>query len=207
MIVNINESVSFDPIDEAVEVLTEGITKSKSAPKEMSSDANKIIKTIEAKLANAPVNRGIWSKDKKFGDEKSFIKSAEKAKKKANSNDSKIKAKLNILYLALKGKYKDPQNLANEIAAVIRSQGYKDNPGAKSFLKALFGPGPVLYKKVDDENIIIVKMGIGFISQYGVPTSYTDISLEFIAAVPDEKTLKHLNLNESSSIFNSVKFI
>lgn len=207
MIVNINESVSFEPINESIEVLGEGVTKSKAAPKEMSSDAIKIIEKIESKLANAPVNRGIWSKDKKFGDEKSFIKSVEKAKKKANSKDFKIKARLNILYLSIKGKYSNPQNLANDVAAIIRSQGYKDNPESKGFLKAVFGPGPMLYKQVDKDNIIICKMGVGFITQYGVPTSYNDISLEFIAAVPDEKTMKHLNLSESGSIFDSIKFI
>lgn len=206
MIVNINESVSFESINEA-EVLTEGITKSKFAPKEMGNDAIKIIEKIESKLANAPVNRGIWSKDKKFGDEKSFIKSVEKSKKKANSGDNKVKVNLNILYLSIKGKYSNPQNLANEVAAIIRAQGYKDNPDAKGFLKAVFGPGPMLYKKIDDKNIIICKMNVGFVTQYGVPTAYNNISIEFIAAVPDEKTMKYLNMNESAGIFDSVKFI
>ena len=200
---NLNEE--FIGCNDNSELLIEGATYQKNPSNEFYKTAEKIVDQIYNLLKNKGVNRGIFSKDKKFGDEKSFIKSYDKAKKMIRCKPPRLKLKLNLLYLHM-ASYDDPNNLMGEISKIFVSNGFTLNPSAKSFFKRLV-TDQVFYKEVSDDLIIILKPSLEYMTNYGVPTSYTNLKMDFIAAIPTNDTMKFLNLSESCGIFESIRFL
>lgn len=185
------------------EILVEGMTKAYNPPKEFYNIIERIVDEFDDKVKGMGVNKGIFSKDKKFGDEKSYKNSLDKAKedisKAERVNGNSIKVNLNLVYLELKTNGA-PNELCEKIARIINKEGFALNPKSKNILKKLFVKR-VCYKELDDEHIMILRWRLGWVNVYGIPQNFTNLDITCSAVKNDEKTLKHLNMLEESFRF------
>ena len=185
--------------------LNEFVTINHDPTNDIYSDSENILSQVEKELGNMGVNRGIWSKGKKFKEEKSWIRSVEKARaniETAKKNRlSRFVLKLNTFYIQCNSN--TPSLIANIVANAYARNGYKFSPVAKSGFKRLFDKA-YLYKQINDDLILLGRLSVNYIAQYGVPTAINNVTLRFIAAKPTTGTMKAINMNESAGIFDDI---
>ena len=187
-----------------------GFTKSQNSTDRFRSVAEDVLTRLDKFLGDCDRCVGLLSKDKdndKMKGSKLYQKSVEKARSKIkkDSDNGKIRYSLNIGAMSIRGEYAVAGKVSQGVLKALVDAGFKSMVSSKKFIKRLT-QSYYMYKKISDDLIIVVQPNVSFTTNYGQLVGYNCVNITMIAAVPDDKTMKKLNLNESN-IFESVKFM
>lgn len=187
-----------------------GFTKSQNSTDRFRSVAEDVLTRLDKFLGDCDRCVGLLSKDKdndKMKGSKSYQKSVEKARSqiKKHSDNGKIKYSLNISDMSIWGEYAVAGKVSQGVLKALVDAGFKSMVSSKKFIKRLT-QSYYMYKEISDDLIIVVQPNVGFTTNYGQLVGYDYVSITMIATVPDDKTMKKLNLSESG-VFESVRFI
>jgi hypothetical protein len=190
----------------------ESLTIHRDPPREFNKICVDILDKIDAYISKKKIPSAFFDKNKNktMKDDDSYIKSVKNAKEELSyRNKSVYEYKLNIMaasscYMSSSSMImRAPELFMEDITDIFTSSGFKQVPDSKNFFKGLTDTSQ-LYRSVNDKLYVVANTSVSYISSYNTFSSFTTLNIEMKAIVPDETSLKGLNLTESSIISEGI---
>ena len=190
--------------DELLQPMNEAFTINKNPTKDFYKIAKSIIDDIVNTIKPLQTRTNLFINYPTMENSKSFLKSVDKAyeiinnreRGKAPLDNMNSRFGVNLYIGDLSFSKHKPTDVGHDISKIFAKNGFKLMNQSKKFLKRVF-QDILLYKFMPDGSIMVANFGVYYATYNGI-SDYTRIKIIFKSVLNDDRSLKALNLVEST---------